>query len=131
MLSTIISVFLIPLLIGISSWAERLLDIASGLSPSSFISPDTDSPESLSDPGAPPSEAAADQKADRKSYLQQHLPLIKIILTHSSGGAIVFFNSAVVGHRPAGGQDIYIHRPEHHGVAAAGYCCLAIYQSPH
>ena len=25
----------------------------------------------------------------------------------------------------------YIHRPEHHGVAAAGYCCLAIYQSPH
>jgi small-conductance mechanosensitive channel len=80
MLSTIISVFLIPLLIGISSWAERLLDIASGLAPSSIISPDTDSPESLSDSGMPPSEAAADQKADRKSYLQQHLPLIKIIL---------------------------------------------------
>ena len=80
MLSTIISVFLIPLLIGISSWAERLLDIASGLSPSSFISPDTDSPESLGDPEAPPSEAIADQKADRKSYLQKHLPLLKIIL---------------------------------------------------
>jgi small-conductance mechanosensitive channel len=80
MLSTIISVFLIPLLIGISSWAERLLDIASGLSPSSFISPDIDSPESLSDPGAPLSETAADQKAGSRSYLQQHLPLIKIIL---------------------------------------------------
>jgi hypothetical protein len=47
MLATIVSVFLIPLLIGISSWAERLLDIASGLAPSSFITPDTDSPESL------------------------------------------------------------------------------------
>jgi small-conductance mechanosensitive channel len=80
MLSTIISVFLIPILIGISSWAERLLNIASGLSTSSFISPDTGSPESLSDPGAPPSEAAADKKAGSRSYLQQHLPLIKIIL---------------------------------------------------
>jgi small-conductance mechanosensitive channel len=80
MLSTIISVFLIPLLIGISSWAERLLDIASGVSPSSFISADTDIPESLSDPEATPSETAADQEADRKSYLQQHLSLLKIIL---------------------------------------------------
>jgi small-conductance mechanosensitive channel len=80
MLSTIVSVFLIPLLIGISSWAERLLDIASGVAPSSFVSPDTDSPERLGDPGAPPSGATADQKADRKSYLQQHLPLLKIIL---------------------------------------------------
>jgi len=80
MLSTIISVFLIPLLIGINSWAERLLDIASGLSPSSFVSPDADSAESSSDSGAPLSEAAADQKEDRKSYLQQHLPLIKIVL---------------------------------------------------
>ena len=80
MLSTIVSVFLIPLLIGISSWAERLLDLASGLSPSSFISPDADSPQNLSEPGAPPSAAAADRKADRKSYLQQHLPLIKILL---------------------------------------------------
>jgi small-conductance mechanosensitive channel len=80
MLSTIVSVFLIPLLIGISSWAERLLDIASGEAPSSFISPDTDSPESLGDPGEPPSEETADPKADRKSYLQQHLPLLKIIL---------------------------------------------------
>ena len=79
-LSTIISVFLIPLLIGISSWAERLLDIASGLSPSSFISPDTDIPQSLSDPESPPSEAADDQVAGTKSYLLQHLPLIKIIL---------------------------------------------------
>jgi len=80
MLSTIISVFLIPLLIGISSWAEHLLDIASGLAPSSFISPDTDSPERLSDPGAPPTEAAVDQKTGSRSYLQQHLPLIKITL---------------------------------------------------
>ena len=79
-LSTIVSVFLIPLLIGISSWAERLLDIASGIAPSSFISPETDRPESLGDPGALPSEATADQKTDRKSYLQQHLPLLKIIL---------------------------------------------------
>jgi small-conductance mechanosensitive channel len=80
MLSTIVSVFLIPLLIGICSWAERLLDIASGEAPSAFISPDADGPESLGDPGALPSEATATQKADRKSYLQQHLPLLKIIL---------------------------------------------------
>ena len=44
MLSTIVSVFLIPLLIGISSWAERLLDIASGGAPSAFISPDAEGP---------------------------------------------------------------------------------------
>jgi small-conductance mechanosensitive channel len=79
-LPTIISVFLIPLLIGITRWAEHLLDIAAGLSPSSFISPDTDSPESLSDLRAAPSEDVVDQKADRTSYLQQHLPLIKITL---------------------------------------------------
>jgi len=80
MLSTIVSVFLIPLLIGISSWAERLLDIAAGVAPSAFISPDADSPESPADPAVAPSEATADQKADRKSYLQQHLPLLKIII---------------------------------------------------
>jgi len=79
-LATLISVFLIPILIGICSWAERLLDIAAGVTPSAFISPDADSPESLADPGAPPSEATADQKAGQKSYLQQHLHLIKIIL---------------------------------------------------
>jgi small-conductance mechanosensitive channel len=80
MLQTIISVFLIPLLIGISRWAERLLDIASGLSPSPFISPGIDSPESLSDPEITQVEHTDDQKTDKKSYLQQHLPLIKIIL---------------------------------------------------
>ncbi|MCP4370334.1 MAG: mechanosensitive ion channel family protein [Deltaproteobacteria bacterium] len=57
-----------------------MLDIASGLSPSSWITPDTDSSESLSDPGMPLSGAVTDQKEDGKSYLQQHLPLIKIIL---------------------------------------------------
>jgi len=80
MLATIISVFLIPLLIGINRWAEHLLDIAAGLSTSSFISPDTASPESLGEPGAVPSEDFVDQKTDRASYLQQHLPLIKITL---------------------------------------------------
>jgi small-conductance mechanosensitive channel len=79
-LATLISVFLIPILIGICSWAERLLDIAAGVTPSAFISPDADSLENLADQGAPPSEATADQKAGQKSYLQQHLSLIKIIL---------------------------------------------------
>jgi len=80
MLPTIISVFLIPLLIGISHWAERLLDIASGQSPSSFISPGIDSHEAMSDSEAAESEEIVDPKVDRKSYLQQHLPLIKIII---------------------------------------------------
>ena len=79
-LPTIISVFLIPLLIGISRWAEHLLDIAAGLSPSSFILPDTDNHESISDPEAALSEDVVDQKVDRTSYLQQHLPLIKTTL---------------------------------------------------
>lgn len=80
MLQTIVSVFLIPLLIGIIQWAEHLLDIASGISPSPFISPGMDSPEAMSDPAAAPSEEVVDQKAARKTYLQQHLPLIKITL---------------------------------------------------
>jgi len=80
MLSTIVSVFLIPLLIGIISWAERLLDIASGAAPSSFISPDTAEPRREIDPGSASPQAADDQKADKISYLQQHLALIKIIL---------------------------------------------------
>jgi small-conductance mechanosensitive channel len=80
MLQTIISLFLIPLLIGMSRWAERLLDIAAGLSPSPFISPDIDSPDTMSDPTASPSAEVVDQKADKKSYLQQQLPVIKIAL---------------------------------------------------
>jgi small-conductance mechanosensitive channel len=80
MLQTIVSVFLIPILIGIIQWAEHLLDIASGISPSPFASPGMDSPEAMSDPAAAPSEEVVDQKADRKTYLQQHLPLIKITL---------------------------------------------------
>jgi small-conductance mechanosensitive channel len=79
-LSTLISVFLIPILIGISSWAERLLDIAAGVAPSEFISPEADISESLADFGEPPSEADDDLVADRKSYLQHHLHRIKIIL---------------------------------------------------
>jgi small-conductance mechanosensitive channel len=80
MLSTIVSVFLIPLLIGFSSWAEHLLDIAAGLSPSSLISGDSQSPESLGDDKAAPSEKIVGHKAVKKTYLQQHLPLIKITL---------------------------------------------------
>jgi small-conductance mechanosensitive channel len=80
MLQTIISLFLIPLLIGMSSWAERLLDIAAGLTPSPFFSPATDSPDTTSDPTAPPSTEVVDQKAGRHSYLQQHLPVIKVAL---------------------------------------------------
>jgi small-conductance mechanosensitive channel len=57
-----------------------LLDIAAGLSPSPFISPDIDSPDTMSDPTAPPSAEVVDLKADSPSYLQQHLPVIKIAL---------------------------------------------------
>jgi hypothetical protein len=80
MLSTIVSVFLIPILIGISSWAERLLDIAAGVAPSAFTAPDEDRPVGPTDLEAPQSEETAAEKEDRKSYLQQHLHLIKIIL---------------------------------------------------
>ncbi|MGD2269680.1 MAG: mechanosensitive ion channel, partial [Desulfobacterales bacterium] len=80
MLQTIISLFLFPLLIGMNRWAERLLDIAAGVTPSPYILPDTDSPETASPPTADPSAELAEQKTDRQSYLQQHLPLIKIAL---------------------------------------------------
>jgi small-conductance mechanosensitive channel len=80
MLQTIISLFLFPLLIGINRWAERLLDIAAGVTPSPCISPDTDSPETASDPTADPSAELAEQKTESPSYLQQHLPVIKIAL---------------------------------------------------
>jgi hypothetical protein len=80
MLQTIASVLLVPLLIGIIHWAEHLLDVASGISPSPFVSPSMDSPETMSDPTAAPSGEVVDQKADKTSYLQQHLPLIKITL---------------------------------------------------
>jgi small-conductance mechanosensitive channel len=71
------SIFLIPIFIGLSRWAERLLDIASGSSPSSFAPQDTGSPEAMSDPEAIQLEEPDGQKADTKSYLQQHLPFIK------------------------------------------------------
>jgi small-conductance mechanosensitive channel len=74
------SIFLIPIFIGLSRWTEHLLDIASGISPSPFISPAIDSPETMSDSEAVPSEEVVDQKADKTSYMQQHLPLIKITL---------------------------------------------------
>ncbi|UCF94003.1 MAG: mechanosensitive ion channel [Desulfobacterales bacterium] len=80
MLPTIISVFLIPLLIGLNRWAERLLDIASGLSPSPLISTDADSYQTMSDSEAPPSGEPVDQKTDQSSYLKQHVQLIKITL---------------------------------------------------
>ncbi|UCH21659.1 MAG: mechanosensitive ion channel family protein [Deltaproteobacteria bacterium] len=79
-LQTIISVFLIPLLIGIIRWVEHLLDVASGISPSPFISSATDSPETVSDFEATPSAEVVDQKEDKTSYLKQHLALIKITL---------------------------------------------------
>jgi small-conductance mechanosensitive channel len=74
------SIILIPIFIGLSRCAERLLDIASGLSPSFFAPQDTGSPEATGDPEAIQLEETGDLKADTKSYLQQHLPLIKRIL---------------------------------------------------
>jgi small-conductance mechanosensitive channel len=84
------SIFLIPVFIGLCRWAERLLEIASGLSPSSFALQDTDSPESTGDPEAIQLEESDDLKADTKSYLQQHLPLIKNALRILLG-ALLFF----------------------------------------
>jgi small-conductance mechanosensitive channel len=80
MLQTIISLFLFPLLIGINRWAERLLDIAAGVSPSPFISPDIDSFDATNDYTTTPSTKIVDQKEHGQSYLQQHLPKIKIAL---------------------------------------------------
>ncbi len=74
------SIFLIPIFIGLSRWAESLLDIASGLSPSCFASQDTGSPEVTGDHEAIQSVETDERKAGTKSYLQQHLPLIKRIL---------------------------------------------------
>ncbi|MCP4627847.1 MAG: mechanosensitive ion channel [bacterium] len=74
------SLFLIPIFIGLNRWAERLLDIASGLSPPSFAPQDTGSSETTGDHEAIQSEETDEQKAGPKSYLQQHLPLIKHIL---------------------------------------------------
>jgi small-conductance mechanosensitive channel len=74
------SIFLIPIFIGLSRWAERLLDIASGLSPFSFAPQGTGSPEAAGDLEAIQSVETDERKADTKSYLQQHLPLIKRIL---------------------------------------------------
>jgi hypothetical protein len=80
MLQTIVSLFLIPLIIGMSRWAERLLDIAAGVSPSPFMAPAADAPDTIVDPTATPSTQIVDQKEGRQSYLQQHLPKIKIAL---------------------------------------------------
>ena len=80
MLQTIVSLFLIPILIGIIQWAEHLLDVASGISPSPFDSPATDIPETAGDSADSQAEEIVDRKSDRKSYLLQHLPLLKIIL---------------------------------------------------
>jgi len=74
------SLFLIPIFIAIGRWTERLLDIASGLSPPSFNPKDTRSPQAAGTHGASESPVTEEQKADTKSYLQQHLPLIKRIL---------------------------------------------------
>ena len=71
------SIFLVPIFIGLSQWAEHLLDIASGISPSPFAPKGSEIPDSMSDPGTIPSEETDDQKEDKTSYLQQHLPLIK------------------------------------------------------
>jgi small-conductance mechanosensitive channel len=84
------SLFLIPIFIGLSRWAERLLDIASGLSPPSFAPQNTGSPETTGDHEAIQSEETDEQKAGTKSYLQQHLALIKRILRILLG-ALMFF----------------------------------------
>jgi len=84
------SIFLIPLFIGLGRWAERLLDIASGLSPSPFASQGAGSPETMGDPETSQSEKTDDQKADRKFYIQQHLPLMKRTLRILLG-ALMFF----------------------------------------
>jgi small-conductance mechanosensitive channel len=76
----LISIFLIPIFIGLSQWAEHLLNIASGISPTPYSPQDTGSPEATSDSEAIQLTQTDDQKADTKSYLQQHLPLIKRVL---------------------------------------------------
>jgi len=71
------SIFLIPVFIGLSHWVEHLLNIAAGVSSLSFIPKDDDSSEDVSEPQAAQTDETDDQKEDKKSYLQQHLPLIK------------------------------------------------------
>ncbi len=73
----IMSMFLIPIFIALNQWVERLLNTASGLSPPSFDPQGSMSRENISVPEAAQPEKAQDRNADRKFYLQQHLPLIK------------------------------------------------------
>ncbi|MBA7708124.1 hypothetical protein ES703_117013 [subsurface metagenome] len=78
--SLLISLFVVPLFIGLDQWAGRLLNIASGTSPLRFVPQGTGSPETMRDPEATQSDKTDNQKADKKSYVQQHLPLMKRVL---------------------------------------------------
>ena len=78
--SLLISLFVIPVFIGFDQWAEHLLNIASGTSPSRFVPQATGSPETVGDTEATQSDKPDDQKADKKPYVEQHLPLMKRVL---------------------------------------------------
>ena len=78
--SLLISLFVVPLFIGLDQWAGRLLNIASGTSPLRFVPQGTGSPETMRDPEATQLDKTDNQKADKKSYVQQHLPLMKRVL---------------------------------------------------
>jgi hypothetical protein len=62
----IISMFLIPIFIGLNQWVERLLNTASGLSLPSFDPQGSISHESISVPEAAQTEKAQDRNAGRK-----------------------------------------------------------------
>ena len=85
-----ISIFLIPIFIGLNQWVERLLNIAAGMAPASVVPQDTGRPETMSDAEAAQSEETDDQEEDRKFYLQQYLPVIKGALRILLAGLMFF-----------------------------------------
>jgi len=85
-----ISVFLIPIFIGLNQWVERLLNIAAGIAPASFVPQDTGSPETMREAEGAQSQETDDQKEDRKFYLQQYLPVIKGALRILLAGLMFF-----------------------------------------
>jgi small-conductance mechanosensitive channel len=85
-----ISIFLIPIFIGLDQWIERLLKIAAGIAPVHCGPQGIDGFETMSAAGVVPSEETDDEKENRKFYLQQYLPVIKTALRILLAGLMFF-----------------------------------------
>jgi small-conductance mechanosensitive channel len=74
----IISIFLIPIFIGLDQWGQRLLKIASGELPETFDLSGNDTAETVEDQDAAiDAEIAAHQQEEKKMDMKHYVPLIK------------------------------------------------------